>query len=114
MGVVYYANYLSWFEVARTEHLRSLGLDYKGLESRGIYLPVVEASCRYLTPATYDDEIELQTALSLSSRVKLRFDYEVGRVSDGQMLARGFTMHVAIDEARKPMRLPKDIWELFE
>jgi len=114
MGVVYYANYLAWFEVARTEHLRSMGADYKGMESRGIFLPVIEAGCRYLRPATYDDQIELRTSLSRVSGARLRFDYDVRRLGDELRLATGFTMHVAVDETRKPRRLPKDIWELFE
>lgn len=114
MGVVYYANYLNWFEVARTEHLRSLGATYRDLESRGIFLPVIEAHCRYLKPATYDDELELKSVASRASTVRLRFDYEVIRVEDGLRLATGFTTHVAVGSNGRPRRLPASIWELIE
>src|SRR5919112_421603 len=73
MGVVYYANYLVWFEVARTDLLRSLGWSYREMEGAGISLPVIEAHCDYHRPARYDDEIEVRTEGRMLSPVRMEF-----------------------------------------
>lgn len=115
MGVVYYANYLTWFEVGRTDLLRQLGDSYRELESRdGVYLPVVEAQCRYLRPARYDDVVEIRTTATRPSRARLRFDYELQRIPDSVVLARGTTLHVATDGRGKPRRLPARLEVLFQ
>src|SRR5512138_912424 len=87
MGVVYYANYLVWFEVARCEWFRTTGFTYQGLESSGTILPVIEAHCEYERSARYDDEIEIRTRAQLLSPVRLRFDYELRRAGEDATLA---------------------------
>src|SRR5512147_374627 len=82
MGVVYYANYLVWFEVGRTEWLRTTGWSYREMEQDGIALPVIEARCEYLQPARYDDEIEIRTRASALTAVRVRFDYDLVRLPD--------------------------------
>ena len=82
MGVVYYANYLVWFEVARVEWLRQGGWSYREMEHDGMALPVIEAHCEYRHPARYDDEIEIAARGTLLTPVRVRFDYEVVRVAD--------------------------------
>src|SRR5207244_13123482 len=77
MGVVYYANYLVWFEVARGAFCRARGLDYRHVQRDGLSLPVLEAHCRYLAPALYDDEILVRTWVTESRRRLLRMQYEV-------------------------------------
>src|SRR5204863_8679416 len=79
MGVVYYANYLVWFEVARADLLRTLGWSYREMEIAGISLPVIEAQCQYLRPARYDDEIEVKTEGRMVSPVRMEFQYQVIR-----------------------------------
>jgi len=74
MGVAYYANYLIWFEVARTEWLRDGGWSYREMEADGIALPVIEAHCEYRQPARYDDEIEIRTVATVLTPVRIRFD----------------------------------------
>jgi acyl-CoA thioester hydrolase len=114
MGIVYYANYLTWFEVARTDWLRQLGASYRELEQReGVYLPVVEARCRYHKPARYDDVIEIRTMASRPSRAQIRFDYELWRLDDRDLLARGSTWHVAVNVQGKPRRFPDRLLELL-
>lgn len=113
MGVVYYANYLTWFEVARTDLLRSLGESYREIEAANVFLPVVEAHCRYHRPARYDDVVEIHTAASRPSRATLRFDYRCQRADDGTLLASGSTSHVAVDERGRPIRLPGRLLELL-
>ena len=71
MGIVYYANYFEWFEIGRTDLLRSAGWSYREMESEGYALPVVEAHCDYRRPAKYDDEIEVRTSGELLSAVRV-------------------------------------------
>ena len=111
MGVVYYANYLVWFEVARTDWLRDTGWSYREMESAGVSLPVIEAHCQYRQPARYDDEIEIRTRATLMSPVRLRFDYEL--VRDGTVLSSGHTIHAAVDGGGRPCRLPERVRELL-
>ena len=111
MGVVYYANYLVWFELGRVEVLRAVGLSYKTLETdHSCILPVVEARCRYSAPARYDDEIEIETRPALLRESVLKFNYEVYRKpgpeeNERVLLAEGETVHVVCDEhfQRKPL-----------
>ena len=113
MGVVYYANYLVWFEVGRADLLRSLGWTYREMELAGVSLPVIEAQCLYQRPARYDDEIEIRTEGRLLSPVRMEFQYEVIRKEDGSVAATGKTVHAALDPAGKPCRLPARVREVF-
>jgi acyl-CoA thioester hydrolase len=113
MGVVYYANYLVWFEVARADLLRSLGWTYREMELAGVSLPVIEAHCEYQRPARYDDELEIRTAGRVLSPVRMEFTYEVRHAADGRVAASGKTVHAALDPAGKPCRLPARIREAF-
>jgi acyl-CoA thioester hydrolase len=113
MGVVYYANYLVWFEVGRTDLLRHAGWSYREMEQEGFSLPVIEAHCEYARPAKYDDDVEVRTTGSLVSPVRLRFDYEVARSADGVVLAHGHTVHATLGRDGKPCRLPARARELF-
>lgn len=113
MGVVYYANYFVWFEVARTNLLRETGWSYRDMETDGYILPVVEAHCNYQQSARYDDELEIRTKGTAMSHVRLRFDYEVFRPSDGLRLAVGHTVHASLDRNGRPCRLPERVRELL-
>lgn len=112
MGVVYYANYLVWFEVGRTEWLRDTGWSYREMESAGVGLPVIEAHCEYRQAARYDDEIEIVTRATLLTPVRIRFDYDVVRAGD-QVLAVGHTVHAALDANGRPCRLPERVRALL-
>ena len=113
MGIVYYANYLVWFEIGRVEVLRSLGLSYDHMEKdHGCILPVVEATCRYRAPARYDDEILIETRPALLRRSVLKFAYRIWRkASQGgeerQLLAEGETVHVVCDPQLNKVPLPE-------
>lgn len=113
MGVVYHANFFVWFEVGRCEWLRALGSTYRGLEEEGIQLPVIEASCTYLRPGHYDDELDVRATARLVSPVQVEFAYEVVRVGDGTTLATGRTRHAAINGRGRPCRLPESIRKVF-
>ena len=113
MGVVYYANYLVWFDVARADLLRSLGWTYREMEHAGISLPVIEAHCEYRRPARYDDEIDVKTEGRMLSPVRMEFRYEVIRKEDQTVAASGRTVHASLDASGKPCRLPDRVREAF-
>ncbi len=114
MGVVYYANYFVWFEVARTDLLRAIGLTYKEMEADGYALPAVEAHCTYRQPARYDDEIDIEAIGEQLSPVRVKFIYRVTRVADGAPLADGHTVHASLDATGRPRRLPERARRLFD
>jgi acyl-CoA thioester hydrolase len=106
MGVVYYANYLVYFERLRNELLREDGLPYYEIEKLGIMLPVIEAVCRYRTPAKYDDILAFSGWLDEIKGVKIKINCEVRR--DGELLAEGYTVHACVDiKTRRPTRPPE-------
>ena len=113
MGVVYYANYLVWFEVGRTDLLRATGWSFREMEGEGFSLPVVEAHCEYRVSAKYDDEIEVRTTGASVSPVRVRFDYEVIRAGDAVVLATGHTVHAVLDRSGRPRRLPERARDIF-
>jgi acyl-CoA thioester hydrolase len=113
MGVVYYANYLVWFEVGRADLLRSLGWTYRDMEHAGVSLPVIEAHCEYHRPARYDDEIEVRTEGRMLSPVRMEFQYRVFRRDDQVLTASGRTVHAALDPNGRPCRLPQRVREVF-
>jgi len=104
MGVVYHANYLVYYEIGRTEYLRSLGRAYSDLEREGIRLTVVEASARYRAPARYDDLVEIRTRLAGLRGVRVRFAYELWCAD--RLLSTGETVLACIDREGRPRRLP--------
>lgn len=113
MGVVYHANYLVWFEVGRTDLLRSFGWTYREMEATGVRLPVLEAHCEYRRPARYDDELEIHTHGRLLSPVRLEFTYEVRLKEDHGLVATGYTRHAAVDLSGRPCRLPVRVRDVF-
>lgn len=108
MGYAYYGNYAAYFEVARVEALRALGITYKSLEDEGVLLPVVEFNIRYLLPAYYDDLIRIRTCIPAMPGVRIRFEYETYR--GDQLLNKAWTELVFVDkQSGKPMRCPEDV-----
>jgi acyl-CoA thioester hydrolase len=111
MGVVYYANYLVWFEVGRVELLRAVGFSYRQLEQEhGCILPVIEATCRYRASARYDDQILIESRPALLRGSIIKFAYRILRkAADGEeptLLAEGKTTHVVCDSQMKKKHLP--------
>lgn len=97
MKIVYNANYLDWFEIARTELCRKWGRPYTEWEKNGLMLPVVEAYCRYKHPARYDDEIELWARITELKYHSVKFDYRIELSGCGKLLAEGWTKHGCTD-----------------
>jgi acyl-CoA thioester hydrolase len=107
MGVVYYGNFLTWFELGRVEFLRELGFRYAEVEEvDNCYIVVVEAICRYRAPARYDDELFIRTRLKHFKGPILRFAYEIVRADNGEAVADGETTHLVCDRQMKVKPLP--------
>ena len=114
LGVVYYANFLVWFEIGRTDFCRQHGFAYREMETMaGLYIMVAEARCRYKAPARYDDRILIRTRLKEMRRRVLIFDYEVYRQETDELLAEGETVHVITDREGHPRALPDQYRDLF-
>ena len=112
MGIAYHANYFRWFEIGRTEMFRSLGLAYRHIEKRGIFLPVAEVGCKFLAPIRYDDLLVIETTLDTTVRGGMKFDYRIFKENDDTLLARGFSKHACLNQAGKVVRPPAFIMEL--
>ncbi|NBD26078.1 acyl-CoA thioesterase [Paenibacillus glycinis] len=127
MGVVFYGNYVTWFEIGRTEFVRSLGTPYDAIEKQGLLLPVVDLDCAYVSPARYDDNVLVCTRIDKLSPVRLSFRSEVrlagegetfptlweGNEPPGKLLVRGGTRHVWVNRDWRPSRLDKALPELY-
>jgi acyl-CoA thioester hydrolase len=112
MGMVYYANYLAFFERGRTELLREIGLEYKAIEERGFYFPVIHAECKYISPAKYDHIITIETKISEITAASITCSYEVKYHE--KLLVIGKTKHPFVSKDLKPVRFPKDIKDVLE
>ena len=110
-GVVYYSNYLRWFEIGRTELLRGTGITYNDVENYGIHLPLIEEGVKFLKPAYYDDVLTIITKLEWLKRVRVRFTYEIWR--NEEKLATGYTEHVFTDVKLRPTRPPKELQRII-
>jgi len=111
MRIVHHTEYFVWFEVARTELLRSIGLPYTEIQRRGFNTPLVEAYASYKAPARYDDEVEVKIWAGRIGRSSLRLEYEVTKLPGGEPLCVGHTVHVLIGGDGKPKKIPDDLKE---
>jgi acyl-CoA thioester hydrolase len=113
MGVVYYANYLVWMELGRAEYCRAIGMRYRDMEvNDGVLLAVVDAHCRYISPARYDDEIVITTWIASANRRMVEFRYDF-RNEDGRALAIGETKHIFLGPDMKRAKLPEKYHAFF-
>jgi acyl-CoA thioester hydrolase len=114
MGVVYYANYLVWMEVGRVELCKALGFNYRDMEDHdGVFLAVAEASCRYRSPARFDDEVVVRTWVEAAHSRMVTFAYEMRLAEGGRPLAAGHTRHIFVDRQMTRTRLPQKYFILF-
>jgi acyl-CoA thioester hydrolase len=112
MGIVYYANYLIWMEVARVDLCRAIGFHYKDMELEdGVLLAVTESHCRYTSPARFDEEIKIATTIQDANRRFVSFGYEM--TCEGRNVATGETRHIFLSRQLRPIRLPDKYASLF-
>jgi acyl-CoA thioester hydrolase len=114
MGVVYYANYFRYFELARSEYFRARGGSYRDVEREGRFLPVVEASCSFRGSARYDDLLVIQAEISELRRASLTFAYELRRQGDERILCTGKTVHACVGRDGKPVRIPEQLVSMLQ
>jgi acyl-CoA thioester hydrolase len=112
MGVAYHAHYLVYCELARTEHMRRLGVRYRDLEERGFKLAVSEASLRYARPARYDDLLKVTGWLAEVGSRRVVFRYRVER-EDGDLLCTAETALVSLDRDNRPTRMPDEVLQIM-
>jgi len=112
MGVVYYANYFVYFEAARTQLLKKEGKSYGQFEKEGVYIPVLEAHCRYKSPLFYEDEITVNCWISEVKNTSFKFEYEI--LKDGKVAAQGFTRHCCTTKDLKPVKIPEDLRKIID
>ena len=103
---MYYAEYLHLFERSRNEFIRQTGMSYTEVEKRDIFLPVREASCRYRSPARYDELVWIHIGLAELRRASLRFVYEILSEDKSHVLAEGMTQHAIVNRQLKPVSAP--------
>jgi len=114
MGVVYYANYLIWMELGRAEYCRAAGIRYRDMEvDDGVLLAVVEAHCRYLSPARYDEEVAVKTWVAKANLRMVEFQYDIRDAQTGRRLASGETKHMFLGAGMRPVKLPAKYLPLF-
>jgi acyl-CoA thioester hydrolase len=127
MSVVYHGNYVNWFEIGRTEFIRSAGMTYKEIEAQGLLLPVTGLEVNFDLPARYDDTLLICTRISQFSAVRLSFESQIRRIADafelpaeitdaelpGELLVHGGTKHVWVNPEWKPVRLDKKAPALY-
>ncbi len=114
MGVVYHGNYAQYFEIGRTEWLRSLGVNYKDMEKNGVMLPVISLNCSFKKSALYDDQLTIKTILKKKPSVKIEFDYEITNQNQ-ELLCSGKTTLAFIDiKTKRPTRCPDYILNKLE
>jgi len=114
MGVAYYGNYFTWFEVGRVEWCKANGFNYRDMEKEdGALLVVAEASCRYKSSARFDDELLIRTTVARARRKLIVFSYEVVKVEGNELLATGETTHLVTGADLKPRALPEKYFPIF-
>jgi acyl-CoA thioester hydrolase len=114
MGYIYYGNYAQYYEIARTEMMRGIGLPYSKLEERGILMPVISLNIRYLIPSFYDDTLLIKTFVKEKPLIRIRFDYEIYNENKELVNIADTTLVFIEAHSRKPKRPPQVIVQLFD
>jgi acyl-CoA thioester hydrolase len=114
MGYIYYGNYAQYFEVARVEAMRDLGMSYRELELKGIMLPVVSFNINFLKPAHYDENLNIITKIIEMPTVRIKFDYETYNENGDLLNTAATTLFFFNKEKNKPCHPPSDFLELFK
>ncbi len=115
MKMVYYGKYFEYFEQARSELLRSIGLPYSEVEKRGIYLPVIEAFARYKRSAQYDDLITVESIVEELPVARIRINYKIYGETDNEPMIEGYTVHSFLNsETGKPTRAPAQFLQVLQ
>jgi acyl-CoA thioester hydrolase len=114
MGIAHHANYITWFEIGRTDLCRATGISYRQIEDRGLILVVTEVTCRYRAPYHYDDEVLIRTHVAEAASRAMTFGYELRDGSGERLHATGQSKHVWVDrQTRRPTTADAEVMEAF-
>ena len=115
MGVVHHSNYIRWFETARVEFLREVGIDLNEMMNDGLLFPIVEVQAKYFEPTKFDDELELEILPAAMTKVKWEFEYKIRRAGQEKILVEGFSRNVFTNaKTGKITRLPDKYFSKLE
>lgn len=114
MGFVYYGNYATYFEVARVEALREMGLSYKAIEDSGIILPVLEFGIKYFKPAFYDDELTIKTVIKKMPATRIHFEFETFNEKNILLNVSHVTLVFVDSKSLKPCTAPAEFTEAMK
>lgn len=113
MGIVHHSNYIRFFEEARLDMMKKVGLDYRVMEEMGIIIPVTFAECKYLVPLHFDDEVVIQTRMTKYDGIKMEVTYEIYHANSDVLCTTGKTGHCFLDRDMKPIRMKRKYPELY-
>ncbi len=114
MGIVHHSRYYPWFEIARGEFIKKIGLTYSEMENMGILLPLTETHCKYIQGLTYEDEVIVTCRIEKLSVARISFLYEVIRKKDMKKVSEGKTVHGFVDKNMRPINMKKDYLDLWD
>ncbi|NLP13051.1 MAG: acyl-CoA thioesterase [Clostridium sp.] len=114
MGIVHHSNYPIWFEAARTDFIKKMGMPYSQIEERGFLLPLIELNCKYKGSARYEDRIIVRTRIKAISYSRITFSYEVFKLGKDALITSGETMHVWTNKQLKPLNIKKHAPDIYE
>lgn len=114
MGIIHHSVYPIWFEAARTEFIRDIGISYSECESKGLMLPLINLDCKYKKPAYYEDKIAVESCISKVTPVRLTISYTVKNSKTDEILATGKTVHVWTDDHMKPVDMRKKAPDIYK
>lgn len=114
MGIVHHSRYYPWFEIARGEFIKKIGLTYSEMEKMGILLPLTETHCKYIQGLTYEDEVIITCSIEKLSVARIAFIYEVIRKKDMKKVSEGKTVHGFVDRDMRPINMKKDYSDLWD
>ncbi len=114
MGIVHHSVYPIWYEVARTEAIKKIGMTYSELEEKGIMTPLVELNCKYILPAQYEDVLKIEVKIAKVTPARIVFDYQVWKNGIDHPINKGSTVHAWVGKDLKPMNLRKQFPDIYE
>lgn len=114
MGIVHHSRYYPWFEIARGQFIKKIGLTYSEMENMGILLPLTETHCKYIQGLTYEDEVIVTCRIEKLSVARISFLYEVIRKKDMKKVSEGKTVHGFVDKNMRPINMKKDYLDLWD
>ncbi|MCX7711872.1 MAG: acyl-CoA thioesterase [Clostridia bacterium] len=114
MGIVHHSNYPVWFEAARTEFIKNMGMPYSKMEEMGFLLPLIELKCAYKGAAKYEDEVTVRTTLKEITNTRVIFFYEVYKNGEPNIITTGETVHVWTDKNLRPLNIKKHSPEIYQ